>query len=316
MSNRISATLLTGYLGSGKTTLINHLLAGDDGVRIAVLVNDFGAVNIDASLIADASDQTISLTNGCVCCSIADDLGAALDAQVARTDPPQHIVIEASGVAEPARILHYANGWPGLGLDSVVAMIDAETIRKRATDKFVGRVVKRQLAAADFLILNKCDLVSVAELQELRNWLSDHAPSAQIVEATHAVVDPQLILGPQINRKVRNEPVEDHVHDATATFATTIWQTHEPVDLSLFEAAIRSLPSSVHRLKGFVSDATGQRLLVQVVGRRCVINEMPGRDHCGTMSGQIIAIATVADDLVQLPRLLDETVNTVSRPHR
>ncbi len=311
MSNRIPATLLTGYLGSGKTTLINHLLSGDHGIRIAVLVNDFGAVNIDASLVTDASDQTVSLTNGCVCCSIADDLGAALDAQITRTDPPEHIVIEASGVAEPARILHYANAWPGVGLDSVVAMVDAETIRYRATDKFVGRVVKRQLAAADFLVLNKCDLVSVAELRELRGWLNDHAPDAQIVEATQAVVDPQLILGPQIGCKVRNEPVDVHVHDATAMFATTIWETHEPVDLSRFEAVIQSLPPSVHRLKGFVSDATGKRLLVQLVGRRCVIDEMPGRDRCGTMSGQIVAIATVADDLLQLPQLLDGTVNTV-----
>ena len=127
---RIPIALITGYLGAGKTTLINRLLAGEHGIRLAVLVNDFGAVNIDAALIQSHDGETISLTNGCVCCSVADDLGAALDAQLARAAPPDRVVLEASGVAETARIARHAGGWPGYELGGIAAAVDVETIRR------------------------------------------------------------------------------------------------------------------------------------------------------------------------------------------
>ena len=158
----VPVTVVAGYLGAGKTTLINELLAHDHGRRLAVLVNDFGAVNIDAALIADHDGQTISLKNGCVCCSIADELGDALDRVLALEPAPDQIVIEASGVADPANVAAYGQGWPGCRLDAVVVLADAETIQAKSRDQFVGELVVRQLRRADIVMATKCDLVTKA----------------------------------------------------------------------------------------------------------------------------------------------------------
>ena len=144
-AGRLAVTIIGGYLGAGKTTLLNRLLADVHGMRLAVLVNDFGAVNIDAALIANRDGETISLTNGCVCCSIGDNLGIALYDLAERRDGPEHIVVEASGVADPARIAHYAGCHPRLDLDGIVVVVDAETVQARADDKYVGDVVRQQL---------------------------------------------------------------------------------------------------------------------------------------------------------------------------
>ena len=128
-----------------------------------MLVNDFGAVNIDAALIADHDGQTISLKNGCVCCSIADELGDALDRVLALEPAPDQIVIEASGVADPANVAAYGQGWPGCRLDAVVVLADAETVQAKSRDQFVGELVTRQLRRADIVMATKCDLVTEAE---------------------------------------------------------------------------------------------------------------------------------------------------------
>jgi len=141
-----------GYLGAGKTTMINGLLAGDHGQRLAVLVNDFGSVNIDAELIASHDGTTLTLENGCVCCSIADSVGDALDAVLA--SGPDHIVIEASGVADPAKVT---------------------TIRARADDRFVGPLVQTQLGAADVIRLTRTDLIDAAEVAAVRDWIDSEA---------------------------------------------------------------------------------------------------------------------------------------------
>lgn len=192
----IPITIAGGYLGAGKTSLINHVLAGKHGRRVTVLVNDFGAINIDAKLIENSADDTINLTNGCACCAIQDDLGSALQTQIERASPPDHILIEMSGVAEPARIQGYAEAWPGVHLDCVVTLADAETVRSRAADKFVGRVVQRQLSAADFLVLNKVDLVSDDERLRAAAWLRERCPDSRLIEAIHGAVDAAVLFEP------------------------------------------------------------------------------------------------------------------------
>ena len=141
-SGAIPVTVIGGYLGSGKTTLLNALLRGGHGRRLAVLVNDFGSINIDADLITAHGGDTISLANGCICCSLQDNLGTTLHSLAARSDPPDQIVIEASGVADPSRIGHYAMSLPGLHLDAVIVVADAEGIRRQARDKYVGDIVR------------------------------------------------------------------------------------------------------------------------------------------------------------------------------
>ena len=151
-------TILGGYLGAGKTTLINRLLAGHHGKRLTVLVNDFGAVNIDAGLIAEHNGDTISLANGCACCQLQDDALKKLQDLAALDTPPDHILVEASGAGEPARLAYLGFGVSGLQLSGIYVAIDAETIAAKQHDKFTGRLVQRQIAQADFCLLTKADL--------------------------------------------------------------------------------------------------------------------------------------------------------------
>lgn len=158
----IPLAVIGGYLGAGKTTLLNHLLRHSRGWRLAVLVNDFGSVSIDAELIERGDGETISLANGCICCGLAGGFALALDGLRERADPPEHIVVEASGVADPREIGQYGH-LPGFRLDGAIVVADAETVRRRAADGYVGAQVERQLRGADPIVLNKADLVGLEE---------------------------------------------------------------------------------------------------------------------------------------------------------
>lgn len=168
----VPLTVISGFLGAGKTTLLNRILTEPDGVRYAVLVNDFGDLNIDADLVASHSGETIALANGCVCCSIGDSLVDALIDLMARPTPPEHILIEASGVADPRRIADIAVIDPDLLRDGIVVLVDAADVRRLADDRHVGETVLRQLAAADLLVVNKTDRSDVAALDALDGWLA------------------------------------------------------------------------------------------------------------------------------------------------
>jgi G3E family GTPase len=293
---RIPATVLSGYLGAGKTTLINHLLAGNHGVRVAVLVNDFGSVNIDAGLIAESADESVSLTNGCVCCSIADDLGAALDAQTARSEPPDHIIIEASGVAEPARIATYAAGWPGVELDSVITVVDAESVRQRAADKFVGGLVKRQIEAADILVLNKADLIDTDTRKRVCQSLVGQIDGTPVIEACHGDIDPMILLGPPASSRAMRSPIaHDHDH---VTLHTLFWRAEGPVNLTVTREILSASPADVHRIKGFLTEIdTGERFLFQAVGsRHGVVRARPNNVPDG--------LVLIGSDQVELERLV------------
>ncbi|MEQ1739869.1 MAG: GTP-binding protein, partial [Methyloglobulus sp.] len=159
VNKQIPVTVIGGYLGAGKTTLLNHILRNNKGIRFAVLVNDFGNINIDVDLIESQDGDTINLANGCICCSLAGGFGAAMLSIRESAVLPDRVLIEASGVSDPFKIAQYAH-LPGFRLDSVIVLADAEFIQKRAADKYVGRQVIQQLKSADLLLLNKVDLVS------------------------------------------------------------------------------------------------------------------------------------------------------------
>lgn len=279
----IPVTVLGGYLGAGKTTVLNHLLSGEHGRRLAVLVNDFGAVNIDADLIRAHDGDTISLENGCVCCSIADALGDALDRVLAIDPPPDHIVIEASGVADPAKVAHYGQGWPGCRLDLVVVMADAETIRSQARDQFVGELVGRQLRGADIVLLSKTDLVTTESAAMVTEWIASIVGEDQLVLPVSAGrVDPDLLLTPwpSMRRTDPGRPAPSSETDATARFDHRSIDLDRPLDRADLEACLATWPAAIVRVKGLVTlEARGShgkgeavgRHLVQRVGRRWTV---------------------------------------------
>jgi G3E family GTPase len=253
----IPVITIGGYLGAGKTTLLNALLAGDHGRRIAVLVNDFGSISIDEKLIAARDGEIVTLANGCACCSVAGDLGEALDKIARARTPPEYIVVEASGIADPARIAALANS-PGLTPRATIVLADADTIVVRARDKFVGRLVRRQLAGADLVILNKIDLVDEEKTGAARRLIARDAPAARLAEASYGAIAPDFLLGAVGTTRspfICDIPGDD----AAAAFESHCWTTTEAVDMPALRNAIAALPANVVRAKGIVNPLGGER---------------------------------------------------------
>lgn len=293
----IPVTVIGGYLGAGKTTLLNRLLADPQGVKFAVVVNDFGSVNIDAALIASREGETISLTNGCVCCSIGDNLALALHDLAERPDGPEHIVIEASGVADPARIADYAASHPRLFLDGIVVVADAETVCKRVHDKYVGDLVRDQLAAADVIVLSKTDLVDADVCRQVREWIATEVPGARIVAAPRAgQVAGFMLSGATDSTMPRPRPDAEHARQ----FTTWSFVRRQTLDGDALRAAIAALPAAVVRAKGIVrlAEAPDRRFVLQLVGRRWSLEpELDGAQEALASGSSTIVCIGLTDQL-------------------
>ena len=268
----VPVTTIGGYLGAGKTTLLNGLLSDGHGIRIGVLVNDFGAVSIDEKLIVARDGDVISLANGCACCSVGDDLGTALDRFASHADRYDRIVIEASGVADPARVAALAQS-PGLRRSATVVVADAATVRGRARDKFVGRLVQRQLAAADTIVLAKVDLVDAAGLDAARSFAMAQAPQANLVEAMQGRITAQDLFGHDAprTRLPACQPAEEE-----PAFESHSWSTKRPADVDALRAVVAALPDSIVRLKGVIATGTGCQVALHRAGRVVTVDPLAG----------------------------------------
>ena len=180
--------VIGGFLGAGKTTLLQRWLGEAHGLRLAVLVNDFGAVNLDAALVAQRGARTLALTNGCVCCSLGDDLGAALPGLLDTQPPFDALVVEASGVADPWRIAQYALADPRLALAGVVVLVDAAAVLGQAADPLLAGSLATPLAHADLVLLNKSDRTDAAGLAAARAWVEAHAGPVPMLATTQAAL--------------------------------------------------------------------------------------------------------------------------------
>lgn len=191
----IPVTVIGGYLGAGKTTLVNHLLRHANGLKLAVMVNDFGALPIDRDLIESQDGNVIGIAGGCVCCSYGSELVDALIDMQARTPRPDAMIIETSGVALPGPVAGAVTLVAGYEVDGIVVLADAETVRERGADRYLADTIERQLSDANLVVLNKVDLVDAVALAETRKWIAAKAPQARSIETSQAQLSPEVVIG-------------------------------------------------------------------------------------------------------------------------
>ena len=286
MATPIPVTLVGGYLGAGKTTLVNHLLRQRGERRIAVLVNDFGDLAIDADLIESRDGTLLQLAGGCVCCSFGSDLMAALQQMLALQPPPQHILIETSGVALPGAVARLLGLLQGLQLDAVLVLVDAETLRQRAADAYVGELVRQQLQDADLLLMNKTDLVADGALDALSAWLAGAAPHSRLLRCQRAQLPPELLLGiGPMDLRPRQQP---DATDAGALFDSLSLEFDHAVDVAALSAMLVAPPLRLLRAKGLMQDRDGQPRSLQLVGARTA---SALSNHAQPQHGRLVCIA-------------------------
>jgi cobalamin biosynthesis protein CobW len=301
---RVPCTIVTGFLGSGKTTLIRHVLANANGRRLAVIVNEFGDVGIDGEILKGCGDAAcpeeniVELANGCLCCAVADEFVPALDQILAREPQVEHIVIETSGLALPKPLVQ-AFHWPAIKarvtVDGVIAVVDGAALAEgqvaadfaalsaqRAADSAldhddpIEEVFEDQIACADLVVLNKRDLLDAPGLDKARSAIEGALPRAvRIVSVAEGKVDPAALLGLGVgteddieNRKTHHDDELDHDHDDFDSFVVPLAEIADPAAMAKRIADVAET-HNVLRMKGFLAvSGKKMRLLVQAVGPR------------------------------------------------
>ncbi len=278
MPKAIPLLLLSGFLGAGKTTLLNRILQGGHGQRIAVLVNDFGSIDVDRRLIEAADGESLQLSNGCICCSIGSSLMEALLRLLARAEPPERLIIEASGVADPARIAAIGLAGDAFRLEAIVTMVDVETVREREADPRIGATVRRQIEAADLLVLSKTDLVPADTVDAVTAWLRGLSP-APVIAAVEGIGAEALLLDPfaALPRTLTAGGGQNHAE----LVETLTLKPEVPLRRERVAALADAIARSAWRAKGFLNVEGEGVFLLQVVGRRWSLTPAPAEAPAG-----------------------------------
>ncbi|MFC4165948.1 cobalamin biosynthesis protein CobW [Teichococcus aestuarii] len=302
---KVPATIVTGFLGAGKTTLLRHLMQHADGRRIAIIVNEFGSLGVDGETLKDCgipgceAENIVELANGCLCCTVADDFIPTIEALLGRANPPEHILIETSGLALPKPLIKAFN-WPAIRsrvtVDGVVTVVDGPAAAEgrfaddpeavaaqRAADPSLdhdnplAEVFEDQLASADIVVLNKADLLDEAALARLRAEIAPHLPRAvKMVPAREGALPPDILLGlnaaaeDDLAARPSHHDAEDgaHEHDDFESFVLVLPE-YDSADELLHRLPEIAARHDILRIKGFVRlKGKPMRLAVQGVGRR------------------------------------------------
>ena len=302
--HKIPATVVTGFLGAGKTTLLRHLVTTANGRRLAIIVNEFGDVGIDGEILracgdeACGDDDIVELTNGCLCCTVADDFVPTIQALIDRPEPPDHIVIETSGLALPKPLIRAFN-WPEIRtrvtVDGVVAVVDGPAVvegrfaadedavaAQRTADPSLDHdspleeLFEDQLGSADLVVVNKTDLMADGDHNVVAETLGRYARGvARTIRTSHGTIDASVLLGLDAaaeddldSRPSHHDSTDDHDHDDFDSFVVALDTVPTPDDL-LDRLAPVLADHDILRLKGFAAvDGKPMRLVVQAVGRR------------------------------------------------
>jgi G3E family GTPase len=293
----VPVVLVAGFLGAGKTTVVNHLLAHADGRRIAAVVNDFGAINIDAELITGAADGVVSLSNGCICCSLEGDLLRTLAALLRRDPRPELIVIETSGVADPTGIVRNLMDpviWREAPLETVVCVVDATTPITMLDDA----LLRSQMRAADVVALSKVDLANTEQRTQVRDAVRAIRPAAVVVDAPHGEVPLSLLFPADIGHVPaprESGPRElGRQRPAADRFETLSWTSERPVSLARLQQAINRLAPRLARAKGLFDtiEQPGKSMVLQFAGGRATL--APGATlAAGMPRARIVFVAEI-----------------------
>ena len=248
----IPLTVICGYLGSGKTTLINNILQSTKK-PIGVLVNDFGELNIDEQLILNQDDLTIALTNGCVCCNLNDDLGASLEFMLNHNIDA--VLLESSGVALPVKMSNYGSTWPGYNLNQTITVVEGRTIKDLLSDKFVSKTVEAQIIQSDLIYLNRFSTEDVELISKLN--------SEYLVDDEKEILYESIFDIKNLLLKSKGLPYEDHNQ-----LKSDVLQINHPIDEKTILKFIRENPG-IERLKGWISDSDKNTWLVQKTRSEC-----------------------------------------------
>jgi cobalamin biosynthesis protein CobW len=312
MTAKIPATVITGFLGAGKTSLIRHVLEQANGRRLALIINEFGDVGVDGGILQGCGDEVcgeddiVELANGCICCTVADDFLPTMQALLDRADPPDHIIIETSGLALPKPLVKAFN-WPEVRtrvtVDGVVAVIDGRAVAdglfaadpdavqaQREGDDMLDHdspleeLFEDQLACADLIVLNKTDLLVDGEQATISSEIGAQVrPAVKLVAAAHGLVETDILLGLDAAaegdldaRPSHHDSEDDHDHDDFESFAVDLGTVDSPEAL-VGRMAPAIADHDILRIKGFVAVAgKDMRLVVQGVGPR--VNHYYDRD--------------------------------------
>jgi G3E family GTPase len=302
----IPLTIVGGFLGAGKTCVLNHILRHASGTSIAVLVNDFGAVNIDARLIVSVEGETVSLANGCVCCTIREDLLTEVIKLCRRERRPEHIVIETSGVSNPLVVAEtFLNPAARRFVEprNVISVLDAELAMSVHTE--YRALAMDQIAVADLVIVNKTDLIAPGQLPALRRHIEEISPRARIWETSMGVVPLDLFFDQSFPQGSNCErPAADRHDDHARQFAAWVYRSERVWSCSEIQRAVEKLPREIYRAKGTVRLDLGANDygVFHMTGKRSWL-ELREADASEAVTTELIFVGrpgTVTDDSIRI----------------
>jgi G3E family GTPase len=266
MKWKIPVNVITGYLGSGKTTLLKRIMESTDS-KIAILMNEFGEVGVDTKTVSGKNIEIKELLGGCVCCSLTGDFLEAIKEIIERVNP-ERIIIETTGVAEPDAIIVNLTGMESVTLDSVVCVVDSDALVRFPSLGHTGRV---QIENADFILINKVDLVDVRKLEEVKEVVLQINPEATVIVATYSNVDPSVFFDFATKREARLHG--EHNVDMVQSF---VYRSERVHDRSEFSSFVSKIPGKIYRVKGYIVFPDGAHLFNFVAGRHDLVREGEG----------------------------------------